>query len=64
MIKSLALLNGVEGIIHLVVALISGWSLVKLGVYDFGAWLATLENIFFGVFSIFTGYVLGMKHHH
>lgn len=64
LIKSLSLLNTVEGVIHLGVALISGWSLVRLEVYDFGAWLATLENTVFGVFSVVTGYLLGMKHHH
>lgn len=63
-IKSLALLNTVEGVIHLVVAFISIWGLIDKGVYDIRIWTAPLENLIFGFFSIITGYVLGMNHHH
>jgi hypothetical protein len=38
--------------------------LIRLGVYDLGAWTATIENLILGGFSLFTGYVLGLGHHH
>jgi hypothetical protein len=63
-LKSIGVLNTIEGIIHLVVAVISGLSLIRLGVYDLGAWTATIENLILGGFSLFTGYVLGLGHHH
>lgn len=63
-IKSLALLNTMEGIIHLAVAFVSIWGLIDTRIYDIRIWAAPLENLFFGLISLLTGYVLGMKHHH
>lgn len=62
--KSLAFLNTVEGIVHLIVAGIGAWGLIDIGAYDFRAWLPVWENFVFGGFSILTGWALGISHHH
>ncbi|UGO51006.1 hypothetical protein PQE70_gp153 [Bacillus phage vB_BanS_Nate] len=64
LMASMAMLNAVEGIIHLVVALIGGYGAVDISVYDFRVWMPIIENFILGIFSILTGWALGMKHDH
>lgn len=64
LMTSMAMLNAVEGIIHLVVALIGGYGAVDISVYDFRVWMPIIENFILGIFSILTGWALGMKHDH
>lgn len=64
LMKSLALLNTVEGIIHLIVAVIGAWGLIDTHTYDIRTWTPVVENFIFGFFSILTGYALGVSHHH
>lgn len=63
-IKGLALLNTLEGIIHIIVALIGFWGIIDTGFVDWRVVLPPLENFIFGLFSVLTGYVLGIEHHH
>ena len=63
--KSLAVLNTAEGIIHLIVALIGVWGVIALGQSNIGVWTPIIENFIFGIFSILTGWALSeMGHHH
>jgi hypothetical protein len=64
LMASMALLNAVEGIVHLIVALIGGWGSIDTGVTDFRVWLPILENFILGIFSLLTGWALGIKHDH
>ncbi|AKQ08455.1 hypothetical protein PQE66_gp140 [Bacillus phage PBC2] len=64
LMASMAMLNAVEGIIHLVVALIGGYGAVDINVYDFRVWMPIIENFILGIFSILTGWALGIKHDH
>jgi len=64
LMKSMALLNAVEGIIHLVVAGIGTWGVVDESVIDLRIWLPIIENIVLGAFSLLTGWALGIKHDH
>jgi hypothetical protein len=63
LIKFLALLNTAEGIIHLVVALIGFWGIFATNTWDWRVIMPPLENLIFGLFSIFTGIVLGQWGH-
>ena len=62
--KFLAVLNTAEGFIHIIVATIGIWGLVETQSWDWRLWVAPLENLVFGLFSLLTGYVLGMHHRH
>ncbi|AEO93319.1 gp48 [Bacillus phage G] len=62
--KILAILNTLEGIIHIVVALIGYWGIFAYMVFDWRIWATPTEHLFFGLFSILTGYILGKNHHH
>lgn len=64
LMASMAILNTLEGIIHLVVALIGGWGAIDTKVIDIRVWLPIFENFVLGVFSLLTGWCLGMKHDH
>ena len=57
-IKSLALLNAVEGIIHIVTACISFYGMWDLGVWDWRVMTAPTFDLFLGAVSLITGYVL------
>jgi len=61
--KSLSWLNTLEGVIHLIVAGIGAWGLVDINAYDIRAWTPVVENFIFGIFSILTGWALGIDHH-
>jgi len=61
--KSLAILNSLEGVIHLIVALVSLWGIAATHTWDWRVLAAPLENAVFGAFSLWTGYVLGKDHH-
>ena len=64
LLKSMAMLNTVEGIVHLIVALIGIWGVFATGVFDFRLLLPIIENLILGLFSLITGWALGMVHHH
>lgn len=61
---SIAILNTIEGVVHLIVATIGTWGMVDTNTYDIRIWLPAIENFIFGIFSILTGYALGVKHEH
>jgi hypothetical protein len=61
---AMAMLNTVEGIVHLVVALIGLWGGIDTSVVDVRVWLPIVENFVLGIFSLITGWALGMKHDH
>lgn len=60
----MAILNTMEGIIHIGVAIIGFWGIIDTGIKDWRIWIPPLENFVFGLFSVLTGYVLGIEHHH
>lgn len=62
-IRSLALLNTVEGIVHIIVSIIGGWGLIDIHATDFRAWLPVVENFVFGLLSIVTGWALETSSH-
>ncbi|AJA41443.1 hypothetical protein AXJ14_gp124 [Geobacillus virus E3] len=64
LIKGLALLNALEGIIHIIVAIIGFWGIVDTGMNDWRILIPPLENFIFGLFSVLTGYILGAGHRH
>lgn len=61
---SMGILNSVEGIVHLVVALIGSWGAIDTNVIDGRVWLPIFENFVLGIFSLLTGWALGIKHEH
>ena len=63
-IKGMAILNTLEGIIHIVIALIGFWGIIDTETWDWRIWMPSLENFVFGLFSVLTGYILGIGHHH
>lgn len=64
LMASMAILNAIEGFVHLVVALIGTWGAVDTGVADGRVWLPIIENFVLGIFSLLTGWALGIKHDH
>lgn len=64
LMASMAVLNMFEGLIHLIVAIIGSWGVVSVDVWDFRVLLPILENFVLGVFSLLTGWALGIQHHH
>lgn len=64
LMASMAVLNAIEGVIHLIVALIGTWGGIDTGVSDIRVWLPIVENFVLGIFSLLTGWALGIKHHH
>ena len=63
LMASMALLNAVEGIVHLIVAGIGAWGGIDTSVTDIRVWLPIIENFVLGIFSLLTGWALGIKHH-
>ena len=63
-IKCLAVLNMLEGIIHIVCSLISFWGIYAIGVWDWRVATSPTTDIFLGVLSIVTAIVLGKWHPH
>ena len=57
-LRSVAVLNTVEGVIHLIVAGVGFWGCYDLRIFDFRVLLPNIENFIFGLFSILTGFVL------
>lgn len=64
LMASMAVLNAVEGIVHLIVALIGAWGAVDISVIDARVWLPIVENFILGIFSLLTGWCLGLQHSH
>lgn len=66
LISLLAIFNTFEGIIHLIVAVVGLWGIFDTGIYDWRLFVAPVENLIFGLFSVMTGYLLkelGLHHH-
>lgn len=64
LMASMAVLNMFEGLIHLVVAVIGSWGVIDVAVFDFRVLLPIIENFVLGIFSLLTGWALGIKHDH
>ena len=64
LMASMALLNAVEGVIHLVVSVIGAWGAIDISVFDIRVWIPIIENFVLGLFSLLTGWALGIKHDH
>jgi len=58
MIKLFAILNSIEGVVHIIVATIGMWGCIALDIYDIRVLLPNIENYIFGVFSIATGIIM------
>lgn len=67
-VSLLALFNTFEGIIHIIVAIVGLWGgIFATGAYDWRLFVAPIENLVFGLFSILTGYLLkdlNLHQHH
>lgn len=63
-IKSLAVLNLAEGAIHIIVSSISFWGMYDQGVWDWRIAASPTTDMFLGVVSLVTGFILGNWHHH
>jgi hypothetical protein len=66
-VKFLAIINALEGVIHIIVSIIGFWGASDVGVWDWRLLAPSIENLVFGVLSIATGIVLGkgiLHHHH
>lgn len=61
---AMALLNTIEGLIHLVVAVIGIIGGVDIGLTDWRVWTPIVENFLLGAFSLLTGWALGITHNH
>jgi hypothetical protein len=57
-IKILMLINFAEGIIHLVVSIISFWGIYDTGAWDWRIMAAPTTDFFLGMTSLITGFVL------
>jgi hypothetical protein len=57
-LQMVAVLNTVEGIVHLIVAGVGFWGCFDLKVFDFRILLPNIENFIFGLFSLLTGIVI------
>lgn len=57
--KILAYLSMFEGVIHLVVSVISLWGIYELGTYDWRIMTAPIVDFVFGFTAIAAGIVLG-----
>lgn len=64
LMASMAVLNAIEGVVHLIVAIIGSWGVVSVNVYDVRVLLPIIENFILGIFSLLTGWALGIKHDH
>ena len=64
LMASMAVLNMFEGLIHLIVAVIGSWGVVSVDVWDFRVLLPIIENFVLGIFSLLTGWALGISHDH
>jgi hypothetical protein len=67
LISLLALFNTFEGVIHIVVAVVGLWGIFDTGTYDWRLFVAPVENLVFGLFSVTTGYLLkemGLHHNY
>lgn len=64
LMASMAMLNAVEGIVHLIVAVIGSWGAIDTSVTDIRVWLPIIENFVLGLFSLLTSWALGMSHDH
>jgi hypothetical protein len=65
-IKILALINLAEGIIHLVVSMISFWGIYDNNIWDWRVMAAPTTDFFLGLTSLLTWFFLKeyVHHHH
>jgi len=63
-IKTLAVLNVGEGVIHIVTAAISFWGMFTLSVWDWRVATSPTADLALGVVSFVTGIALGKWHSH
>ena len=56
--ESVALLNWVEGITHLIVSGVGLWGCISINVFDIRVMTPIVENFIFGIFSVLTGIVM------
>lgn len=57
-IKILSFVNFAEGIIHLIVATVSLWGMYDKGIWDWRIATAPVTDLFLGVASLVTGFIL------
>ncbi len=56
--KVFSVLNTLEGAIHLGICVVGFWGIFTNMIFDWRLWAAPSEHLFFGIFSILTGYIL------
>lgn len=59
LLRSLAILNLSEGIIHISVAALAYWGMYDTGLWDWRIMMAPTTDFFLGIISLITGVVLG-----
>ncbi len=57
-VKLLVFINLAEGLIHLVVSMISLWGIWDIGIWDWRILTAPAVDLFLGLASLFTSYIL------
>ena len=62
-VKALAIINLAEGVIHLVVSIISFWGIYDTGAWDWRVCAAPATDMVLGACSLVTGVVLGKWQH-
>jgi len=60
----MGIFNTIEGVVHLFTAGLGTWGMVDTNTNDVRIWFPIVENIVLGVFSLLTGWALGIKHDH
>jgi hypothetical protein len=64
LLKGLALFNMYEGVTHLAFAAIGIWGCFATNTWDWRVLAPAVENIVFGLLSLFTAFVLKKGFHH
>ena len=62
--KTLAVLNLSEGVIHILTAAVSFWGMLSLGVWDWRVATSPTADLALGLVSLVTGVALGKWHSH
>lgn len=62
--SALALFNSIEGIVHLITAIVGMWGGIDTNVTDIRVWFPIAENFLTGILSLITAWALGIKNHH
>lgn len=64
MLKTLAVLNLGEGVIHIITAVVSFWGMSSLGVWDWRVATSPTVDLALGLVSLVTALALGKWHSH